>query len=168
MLQLRRKKEPPAGLLKRTYQNELRALGRHCDDHGLRAIGVHEVAEGFILRAFGDVTDPTTVTALEVPDGDLQSLILKNFTAQGPRSGKPGSKLCPTGYEDFFRALGYELEECQAKAVAVQELDGGFSVAFHQPAEKPDGSYIWEPKSFVLSTDHVQELLDEAFRRRGD
>lgn len=167
MLQLRRKKEPPAGLLKRTYQNELRAMGRHCDDQGLKSIGIHEVTDGFILRAFPDANNPTSVVALEIPDGDLQSLILKNFTAQGTRASAAGSRLCPTGYEDFLRALGFELEECQAKAIAMQELSEGFSVAFYQPAETADGGFVWEPKSFILTAEHVQDLLDEAFKRRG-
>lgn len=167
MLQLRRRKEPPAGLLKRTYQNELRAIGRHCDDVGFRGIGVYEVADGFILRAFPDIAEPASIDAIEIPDADLQSLILKNFTAQRTRSGKSHSDLCPTGYEDFLRALGYELEESQAKAITLQEMDTAFAVTYLQLKATSGEGYIWEPKSLLLKSSHVQELLDEAFRRRG-
>jgi hypothetical protein len=168
MLQLRRTKEPPPGLLKRTYQNELRAIGRHCDDNSFRTICICEVTDGFILRAFHDIADPASVDAIEIPDSDLQNLILKNFTAQSAPSSKSRSPLCPTGYEDFFRALGYELEENQAKAVTVQEMDDAFAITYHQLQPTSEEGYIWEPKSLLLKGGHVQELLDEAFRRRGN
>src|SRR5579862_6570798 len=72
MLQVRRKKGPPDHVLKRTYQNELRAMGRYCDDKGLRAIGLYEVEDGFLLRAFADPNDPHSIEAIEVPKDDVQ------------------------------------------------------------------------------------------------
>jgi hypothetical protein len=167
MLQLRRRKDPSEAVLKRTYQNELRAIGRHCDDNGFRFIGVYEVSDGFILRAFGELGNPASIEAIEIPDADLQSLILKNFTAQGPRSPKSQSPLCPTGYEDFLRSLGSELEDSQAKAIALQEMDDAFVVSYHQLEAASEEGYIYEPKTLLLKADHIRELLDEAFRRRG-
>jgi hypothetical protein len=167
MLQLRRKTQPPPDQLKRTYQNELRAIGRHCDDNGLRHVSILEVGEGFILRGFADPNDPGSVEAIEIPDSDIQGLILKNFTARGRSGVATRSKLCPTGYEDFFRALGYELEVNQAKAVSVQEMIDAISVAYLSLLPTSEEGYVWEPKSVVLSATAIQELLDEAFRRRG-
>jgi hypothetical protein len=167
MLQFLRKSEPPPNQLKRTYQNELRALGRHCDDHQYRSIGIYEVSEGFILRAFTDISNPDSVEAIEVPDTDIQTLILKNFTARRGAQLKSHSPLCPTGYEDFLRALGYELEVNQAKAVAIQEMVDVMAVTYLQQQSTSSDSYVWEPRSVNLTASDIQELVDEAFRRRG-
>lgn len=167
MLQLKRKKEPPAHLLKSTYQNELRAIGRYCDDRQLRGIGIYEVGEGFILRGFSDPNDPSTVNAIEVPKDDIQGLIIKNFTAKGRVDVIARSVLCPTGYEDFMRALGYELEINQARAVTIQEMVDRMSITYQQLRTTSEEGYVWEPRSVLLTAGDVQELLDEAFNRRG-
>ena len=167
VLQMRRKKEPPDGLLKRTYQNELRALGRYCDDKGLRSIGIYEVDEGFILRAFADPNDPYSVEAIEVPKDDIESLIIRNFAAKARTTPQNRSPLCPTGYEDFLRALGYELEIDQSRGIVLQELVDRIAVAYHQLVPTSDEGYVWEPRSALLSAEDIQKLLDQAFGRRG-
>lgn len=164
---LKRKNSPPPDLLKRTYQNDLRALGRFADDNGFRHLGIYEVNDGFILRAFA-ADDPTVVEAIEIPQTDLHGLIMKNFTARGRHGDGPRSALCPTGYEDFFRALGYELEVNQARCITVQELVDCFAMSYLQLQLTSDGGYIWEPRSLVLDQAHIRQLLDEAFRRRGN
>lgn len=166
MLQLRKKKASPAHLLDRTYQNELRAIGRHCDDAGFRGIGIYEVKSGFVLRGFSDATDAESLQAVEVPNDDIENLIIKNFTAPGRNGVITRSPLCPTGYEDFLRALGYELEANQAKAVAIQELTDRFAVSYLQLQSTAE-DYVWVAKSVLLTADDVLELVDEAFRRRG-
>lgn len=165
MLDLLKKKQTPPDLLKRTYQNDLRAIGRHADDNRFRGIGVYEVAGGFILRAFSG-SDSTSAEAIEIPDGDLEGLILKNFTARGGSADGTRSPLCPTGYEDFLRALGYELEVNQARAVVVQEMVDVFAVAYQQLVATSEEGYVWEPRSLILEKPQIQEILDEAFRRR--
>ena len=166
VLQVRRKKETPDHVLKATYQNELRAMGRFCDDNELRSIGIYEVADGFVLRGFADPNDPHSVQALEVPKDDIQSLIMKNFTAKGRTTPHSRSPLCPTGYEDFLRALGFELEKNQARGMMIQELADRMAVSWHQLISSEEG-YIWEPRSALLSAEDVEKLLDEAFNRRG-
>src|SRR5579872_4997541 len=167
MLQLKRKKEPPERMLKHTYQNELRAIGRYCDDRGLRGIGIYEVDNGLILRGFANPNDPHSLEAIEVPKDDIQSLMLRNFTAKSYGGVATRSPLCPTGYEDFLRALGYELELNKVRAVALQELVDRFAVTYMQLQSTSDDGYIWETRSVMLPPDDIQKLLDEAFGRRG-
>lgn len=166
MLQVRRKKETPDHVLKRTYQNELRALGRYCDDKGLRAIGIYEVDDGFLLRAFADPNDPHSIEAIEVPKDDIQNLMVQNFSARSRSTPLTRSPLCPTGYEDFLRALGYELEINQARVVAIHECVDRFAVSYHhlQPSEQ---GYVWDLRSVMLQAEDVGQLLDQAFGRRG-
>jgi hypothetical protein len=165
MLQPQGKTALPTHLLKRTYQNELRAIGRYCDDKGFRHIGVYEVSEGFVLRGFCDPNDPFAITAFEFPEEDFQGLIMKNFTSRNGSSVSSHPAICPTGYEDFFRALGYELEEDQAKGVVVQELPDLMVVTYLHLGSSSD-SYVWEPKSVLLNAAQVEEMLDKGFRRR--
>lgn len=168
MLDLLRKKSPPADLLKRTYQNDLRAIGRHADDNHYRGLGVYEVTNGFIVRAFRSSKDPTSVEAIEVPDGDLQGLILKNFTARGSSVEDGHSPLCPTGYEDFLRALGYEVEQNKGRAIAIQELVDGFAVTYQCLQPTSEEGYVWDLQSLMLYPPEIQTMLDDAFRRRGE
>ncbi len=163
---LGRKREATSEQLKRTYQNDLRAIGRYADDSGHRNVGVYEVNAGFIVRATPR-TDSTVIEALEIPDSDLTGLILKNFTARRGR-GQDASPppLCPTGYEDFLRALGYELDKISARNVTVQEMVDCFAVSYQELAPTAEG-YAHNPRSLILDMSAIQEILDEAFRRRG-
>lgn len=148
----------------RSYQNDLRAIGRHADDAQYRQLGVYEVNDGFVVRALVD-SDPHAIEAIEVPDTDLKGLILKNFTARGRKEGETSNPLCPTGYEDFLRALGHELEASQARSIAIQEMVSAFAVTYRQLDQTPDG-YVWESKEWLLDESQVQEMLDAGFSRR--
>jgi hypothetical protein len=151
--------------LRRTYQNDLRAIGRLADDNLYKLLGVYEVSDGFIVRGFTD-SDPEAIEALELPSNDIRELIVKNFSSSGHDPSRIKRPLCPTGYEDFMRAIGYELEQCQAKAVAIQEMLTCFCVTFRQLRLTPEG-YTWEPQEWLLTSDKVREMLDAAFLRRN-
>jgi len=130
-------------------------------------MGIYEVNDGFILRALADPNDPHSVEAIEVPKDDIQSLILRNFTSKARRTSNIRSPLCPTGYEDFLRALGYELEINQARGVVIQELVDRFAITYLQLSPTSEEGYVWEPRAVLLAADDIQKLLDEAFNRRG-
>ena len=120
-----------------------------------------------MLRGLYDPNDPHSVEAIEVPKDDIQSLILRNFTSKS-RAMPPGrSPLCPTGYEDFLRAIGYELETDQARDIVIQELVDRVAVTYHQLLATSTEGYVWEPRSALLSAADIQKLLDDAFSRRG-
>jgi len=126
-------------------------------------VSVLEVSGGFVLRAHSG-PDPTQVTGVEITPEDMDALILKNFTASAREEELMyRSPLCPTGYEDWFRALGLHLDERQLRSIAVTELTDGFAISFLQPtvggAEEFGG--------LLLGNKKIQELLDAAYVRRG-
>jgi hypothetical protein len=145
------------------YQTALRAIGHHADDAGLRSVSLMEVGGGFVLRAHAG-PDPTQVSGVEITTEDMDGLILKNFTAAG-RSDELAyrSPLCPTGYEDWFRALGLHLDENGFRTVAVAELTDGFAISFLRPAEGGGEEF----GGLLLRKTEIQGLLDAAYRRRG-
>lgn len=161
----RRPPEPPEHLFQPSYQNMLRAIGRHLDTQGYRSITILEVEGGFVLRVLNQ-EDPTSPQAIELPHGDVQGLVLRNFTARGGKDDTVARPpLCPTGYEDFLRALGYELDRNSARSISVQELADGFAVAYVQLQQGRD-SYLWESRSVVMQSAQIYALLNEAFKRR--
>lgn len=167
MLDVLRKKPapPPEHLLHRSYQNALRAIGRFADAEDHRSVALFEVQHGFILRAFPSA-DPVRIVAIEIPDDDIQDLILKDYGDRGRRDRDPKSTtLLPTGYEDFLRALGFFLDGKNARSVSLTEMADGFAVSFFELQTTNDG-YFWHPQSFVMQHEHIKSLLDEASNRR--
>ncbi len=152
-------------ILKWSYQTALRAVGRHADDSGLRAVSIMEVRGGFLLSAHSG-PEPTLVIGTEITAEDMDALIVKNFTAMTRQEELLyRSPLCPTGYEDWFRALGLRLDEEQVRAVALSELTDGFAVTFLR--SNKDGDQTWEFGGLRLGKEEIQNLLDTAYLRRG-
>lgn len=168
MLRQRQKPTPktlPEHLLHRTYQNTLRAVGRHVDTFGYQSISIFEVDEGFILRLFAS-NDPSRIEAIEIPYDDVDALILKNFAARTTHDNALiKSPLCLTGYEDFFRALGFEFDSKHVRAVSVHEIVGAFVVAYMELISHRE-DYQWVRQSAILGPADVQALLNRAFDRR--
>jgi hypothetical protein len=75
-------------------------------------------------------------------------------------------KWLPTGYEDFLRALGYELDQRKAEAITVTEFDGVVAVGCVALVSR-DGRVGFGPFQELLSQEDIRKLLDAAFRRRG-
>ena len=162
---LRKKPATPEHVLHRSYQNALRAIGRYADAEKYRAATLFEVQNGFILRAFS-AADPSQVLAIEIPDEDVQELVVKNYAERGRRDGGGGRPtLLPSGYEDFFRALGSYLDSRNARSVSVVEMVDAVAVSFLDLRSTND-AYLWQPQSFVIGADQIQKLLKEASDRR--
>jgi CheY-like chemotaxis protein len=154
----------PDQLLRPTYQNRLRVIGRQLDLYGYRSINLLEVAGGFLVRAMRP--DSRTPEALEFPDRDFPVLVAGAFAARGEQDRQRSrSPLLPMGYEDFLRALGYWLDTRIAEAVTVTELDQFVAVG---GIGKVDGGAqtSLEPFQRLFRADEIADLLDGAYRRR--
>lgn len=155
----------PSNLLRPTYENRLRVVGRHLDLAGYRAINMSEVAGGFHVRALA--AGSRQPEALEFSDRDLMPLMANAIAARGTEKAmRPGSPLLPTGYEDFLRALGYTLDQRQAEAITITEFDHLIAVGGAAPQDGPRDVTI-EPFHDVLRREDVADLLSEAVRRRA-
>ncbi len=156
---------PNQALLRPTYQNRLRVIGHHLDIGQFRDAAVLEIDGGFIVRA--TAPDKRRPQALEFPDTDFARLMQEalNYRGHGQKYNSH-SKNLPTGYEDFFRALGYLLDNQTAVGITVCELDSHILVAGSQPDRSVVGHKALIHFERYLTLDNVQKLLDDAFKRR--
>jgi hypothetical protein len=70
----------------------------------------------------------------------------------------------PNGHQDFFRALGYELDQASARNVLIDELEDGIVVTYTYP-ETSNGSG-WKKRMVVLRLHEIEAILNAAFERR--
>ncbi|HYI17014.1 MAG TPA: response regulator [Thermomicrobiales bacterium] len=154
----------PAGLAQLTYQNRLRVIGRQLDLYAYRAATLLEVAGGFLVRAAQ--SGSRTPEALEFLDQDFPQLLHSAYSARGAgEHSRSTTALLPTGYEDFLRALGQRLDSQFAEAVTVTELDSFVAVGGVAKVDA-SGQTGLAPLQWLLRTDEITYLLDDAFRRR--
>ena len=152
-------------LLRPTYQNKLRAIGRQLDLYNHQSINLMEVGGGILVRASS--AGSRSPEALEFVDADFPHLLRGAIAARGegerPRSQ---TKLLPTGYEDFLRALGNRLDKLMAAAVTITELDEFFAVGGVGSIDRHGQPGIG-PIQMLLYADDITFMLDEAYRMRA-
>jgi hypothetical protein len=137
------------------YQQELRAVGAILDEkHATRAC-VMEAGDGMVVR-------------YQTRDGALQMVQLTDAELAADRSGHrhPSHLLRaqPGGYQDFFRALGYELERAYSSGVMISEGENGFSLTYEYL--DPRQSLTPVKAMLFLGESEQRELLDRARARR--
>jgi hypothetical protein len=71
--------------------------------------------------------------------------------------------LCPTGYEDFFRSLGYELDVNKATNVCLVELSSGFLISY--TAKAAHGAI--ERCQMFYDPEQIDDTLTKGYQRRG-
>lgn len=154
-------------LLRPTYQNRLRVIGHHLDRGRYRDVAILEIDGGFIAR--GTSPDHRRPQALEFPDSRFPDLMQMALHDRGRgQHYNTSATLLPTGYEDFFRALGYLLDNQSAIGITVIELDAHLLVAGQQPSDSIAGHKSLRNFERYLSANDIQKLLDDAFNRRAD
>lgn len=154
----------PRELLNPTYQNRLRVIGRQIDVNRYRLVSIFEVDGGFLLRSIserGRIAD-----ALEFADRDFPHWATEAYRNRGSGERPVSmSKLLPTGYEDFLRAIGAALDRHQAEAVTVAEFASvivvGGSAKLDTPANTTVGNLQW-----ILEQDDIKQVLDAGYRQR--
>lgn len=161
---LRRAVSVPAALRSPTYQNRLRVIGRQLDRYRYKSINLVEVAGGFLIRAQQrGIREPE---ALEFPNTDFPHLVSNAFEA---RTEDPWERattdLLPTGYEDFLRTLGFELDERSAEAISIAEFDDIIVIGGVGKSDNYAASQI-TPFHLILRREDIEYRLNEAFRKR--
>ena len=145
-----------------SYQDSLRAIGRYFDRNIYRHILVSEVDDGFIARAFPSQQAHLRAEGIALPMSDIRALIATQEQARGvPISDVKMPPLCPTGYEDFFRSLGFDLDGAEASNVSVVELNGGFLVAFNLKKGR-----TLDRAQMFYDAQKVDDLLTRGYQRR--
>ena len=145
-----------------SYQVMLRAVGAHLDQQEAERVRLIEDRDAFI--AFHYHTGGTARVERFPFDGLLSSGAARPRT----RWSRQRSHLSPigmSGYEDVFRALGYELDEARAEALLVDELADGFLVTYQYL--NPTESYLVRKQMAVLGADQLGTMLQAARSRRA-
>lgn len=154
-------------LLLPTYQNRLRVIGRHLDNESYSNVAIFEIEGGFVARAipYGGKRPE----ALEFPDSQFAALMNQAINQRGGGQHYEGrSTLLPTGYEDFFRSLGYLLDNMMAHGIMFCELQSHLLVTGSEPTNSNTGHVAYSQFERYLRHDDIQRLLDDAFGRRTD
>lgn len=153
----------PPQLFEPSYENRLRVVGRYLDDNELHSICLLEITDRMLVRACrGDDACPVVI---EFTHHAIHSMIGDAVEARGEgESPHPATGLLPTGYEDFLRAVGFELDERVAEDIAIVEASSFIVVSGSEPQFESAG---YRPFSDALGKDDVLQALGEAVDRRG-
>jgi hypothetical protein len=149
-----------------TYQWLLRAVGSYLDEEPSCRISLAEVSDGFIVRI---------QRALHKMEPQVEHFKRENLEEQLERlfsSRKPTKQAhhqgiwanFPNGHADFFRALGYELDQAKASNIVLDELEDGLVLTYTFPVNE-DGSQ-WQKRLVRLGLDEIEAILNAAFERR--
>lgn len=149
------------------YQHRLRVIGRHLDQHRFQRVTICDVAQGMLVT--GTRSDSRDAEALVLRDDNFHSIVEEAEDARGSGTAyTTHASLFPTGYEDFLRAVGYELDQYLAWHVVINELFTFVTISGFEPNYAPRGHTRFEPFEWIYRADDIRRLLDDAFARRGN
>jgi hypothetical protein len=154
--------------LENTYQWLLRSLGAYLDREPSCRISLAEVSDGFVVRlqrALHKLEPQVEHFKRETLVEQLKELSNQQNASQQRARHQGVWSSFPNGHQDFFRALGYELDQSAARGVLVDELEDGVVVTYSYPDPRESGA--WKKRMVVLGVQQIEEILNAAFARRG-
>lgn len=150
-----------------SYQTLLRGIGAYLDEEPSCRITLAEVPDGFLVRLQRHLhrLDPVLITFQHESIRAQLMDLMRSRKRTGLRVRHQGIwALFPNGHQDFFRALGYELDQRQASYILVDELEDGILVTFRAP--DPERSGGRKKDMFILGLPEIEAILNAAFERR--
>lgn len=150
-----------------TYQWLLRALGAYLDEEPSCRITLAEVPDGFLVRlqrALHTLDPQMEHFKRETLVEQLNGLVTRPRPQTRIRHQGVWSRF-PNGHQDFFRALGYELDQSSARGILVEELEDGLVVTYNYP-DSENGNR-WKKRMVVMDVDDIEAIINAAFERRG-
>ncbi len=147
-----------------SLQDRLGVIGRQLDRQTCSNAAIMEVAGGFLVKV-RSVGHPAP-SVIEFKDEEFPARVRESIPRRGEHH-QPGahSDLLPTGYEDFLRALGYELDRMAAENVVVTEFVSLLTVTGISPTIE-HGLTKHRTFAYALNSPGVQRLLAAAAARR--
>lgn len=151
-----------------TYQGMLRALGAYLDQEASCRITLVEMPDGFVVRMQRHLHKVEPV-AWHIRHEDLQDRLRKLMTDHSKRPHNIRHQgiwaRFPNGHQDFFRALGFELDDAGARQVLIDELEDGLLVTYKYRDQASDE--VWRKRTIKLGESEIEAVLNAAFERRG-
>lgn len=150
------------------YERALRVIGRHLDAEPAYHPSVLEGPDGFTVRSQPvRHRAPGRVAHFDWPRLDSLNIVnaAARLTGRKRRRYSGMWDALPSGHEDFFRALGFTLDQVQASDVSIDELPDGLSVSYVCPADS--GGRLFEKRHVIYGVDDVDLMIQEGLGRRG-
>lgn len=150
------------------YEKGLRVIGRFLDSEPSYHVNVLEVADGFAVRSQGRA-DRAEGRSQHFPWERLRDLVIFQAAGRGVRARKRRRTEVwdkfPNGHEDFFRALGHELDVEHAHSLALDEIPDGIAISYMR--RSTSGGKTYEKYHTVMGREEITALLQAAQARRG-
>lgn len=157
------------------YQMLLRVIGAHLDERETAAHLIIEKPGAFLLRSERLGRNPElkleefTLGELEQEYHDMLSGRMGPVTGRLRRSAArraaPSENRPRSGYQDFLRAVGYELEEAAAYSILMAEIGEKFLLTYLQLA--PQEGFLIRKRMVIVDSDARENILKVAHQRRG-
>lgn len=150
-----------------SYQWLLRSLGAYLDEEPSCRISLTEVSDGFTVRlqrSLHKLEPQVEHFKRETLVEQLQELFQRQTKPVGHARHQGVWSAFPNGHQDFFRALGFELDEASAQGILVDELEDGVVITYSYP--DPHDASAWKKRMVVLGTSEIEAILNAAFERR--
>jgi hypothetical protein len=138
-----------------SYQPLLRALGAWLDSSNACNINLIETSTGFMIR-YGVGDDPLLLRRFILTHAELEHL---EAAMKERRSINPSGR-----YQDFLRALGYEIDAQAGAYMVLDEIEDNLYLTFCQPCA--GGSHNSIKRARVLNTQDQGAILCKAYARR--
>lgn len=147
--------EPKPAVRRMSYQTLLRALGAWLDANNASNVNLIETSTGFIIR-YGDDRQPLTLNRYMLTYAELEHL---------EASMKERRSLHPSGrYQDFLRALGYEIDAQSGAYMVFDEVEDNFFLTLLCQSER--GGLAWTKRARILNPADQSAILRRAYARR--
>lgn len=152
------------------YRRSLRALGAWLDEEPHARFEIIETQTGFTVILDGTGEEPArqehtfTYEDLAQRDAELEVERGHKDDIEEPDVYVGHWSLAPTTHQDFFRAVGNELDDTKAAQIALDELEDSVALSFSYLDQS--GSYVWHKRMVVLTPSHAEQVLAVARSRR--
>jgi hypothetical protein len=150
------------------YQRALRVIGRHLDAEPAYHVSILEVPDGFTVRSH-PARHRTDGRIVHFKWDRLNDLVIFHTAGRDcvrRRHRHQGIWAhFPSGHEDFFRALGFTLDQEGANSLGVDEVPEGVAVSYMRPVA--DNPLSFEKCHTVYHKQEIEQMLRSAQDRRG-
>lgn len=149
----------------RSYEEILRAVGAYLDGVAHARFSLIELPNGFTL-VLEPASEKQKAAEVHFPRVGLEAQIKQLIRNRKRLGGKYQGKwhLAPTSHQDFLRALGFELDDSDAKEILIDELEDGLLVTYSYL--DPSQGYQWRKHSTTLRRAEIETILQAAHNRR--
>ena len=147
--------EPKPVVRRMSYQTLLRALGAWLDANDAWNVNLIETSTGFIIR-YGDDRQPLMLNKYMLTYAELEHL---EAAMKERRSIQPSGR-----YQDFLRALGYEIDAQGGAYMVFDEVEENYFLTLLCQSER--GGLAWTKRARILNPEDQSAILRRAYARR--